>query len=339
MSEEPSGRFRWVMRLGCLAIVACVVVLAAIWLAYFRFSGRGATMAGADNVPTTLIAELRADVTRLGSEIGERNLTVRPAHLEEAAQFIESELKKAGYVPERQTYKVDTQSCSNIIAEMAGKTLPGEIVVIGSHYDSAIGSPAANDNGSGVAAMLAIARRFAGKPWDRTLRFVAFVNEEPPYFQSKTMGSVVYAQRCRERHEKIAAMLSLETIGYFTDAPNSQNYPPPFGWIYPSQGNFIGVVGNLGSRKLVENVIKGIKSRGFPCEGAALPEFVTGVGFSDQWSFWQSDYPAVMITDTAMFRYPYYHTADDTPDKLTYEPMARLVESLLHVVQSLVTKQ
>ena len=121
------------------------------------------------------------------------------------------------------------------------------------HYDSYLGTPGANDNGSGTAALLALARRFAGSKPERTLRFVAFTNEEPPYFQRPTMGSWVYAQGCRKRREDLVCVLSLETIGYYSDEPGSQEYPQPLGVFYPSEGNFIGVIGNVGSRELVRS--------------------------------------------------------------------------------------
>lgn len=150
------------------------------------------------------------------------------------------------------------------------------------------------------------------------------------------MGSYVYARRCRERSENVLAMLSLETMGYYSDEPGSQKYPPVFGALYPSEGNFIGVVGNVRSRQLVRQVVRIFRSHtDFPCEGAALPGSITGVGWSDHWSFWQERYPAVMITDTAPFRYPYYHHPQDTPDKVDFEKMARVVDGLEHVVERL----
>ncbi|HYW79671.1 MAG TPA: M28 family peptidase, partial [Thermoguttaceae bacterium] len=221
--------------------------------------------------------------------------------------------------------------------EILGTTWADEIVVVGSHYDTVVGTPGANDNTSGVAALLALARRFTQKKTDRTLRFVALVNEEPPYFQSETMGSRVYARRCAERRENIVAMLSLETIGYYDDAEGSQNYPPPFGELYPSEGNFIGFIGNAASGDLVRQAVATFRqNEPFPCEGAALPESVPGVGFSDQWSFWQEGYPALMVTDTAMFRYPHYHTAEDTIDKVDFDRTARVVRGLGHVIAALV---
>ena len=198
----------------------------------------------ADKQLLSLTAELRRDVKHLAEEIGERNILRHPKELAQAADWIEAEWAKMGYEVKRQRYEVSGVTCCNLDAELLGTSLPEEIVVIGAHYDSVVGTPGANDNGSGVAAVLALARRFAPRKTDRTLRFVAFVNEEPPYFQTEQMGSWVYAKRCRQRNEKITAMLTPETIGYYSDSPGSQKYPPPLNLLYPSTGNFIGFVGN-----------------------------------------------------------------------------------------------
>lgn len=278
--------------------------------------------------------ELKADVQKVAGEIGERNVQRCPQLLA-AADFIEQSFASAGLQPRRDGYDAHGKLCENIEVEIPGSS--NEIVVIGAHYDSVFGSPGANDNGSGVAAVLALARRFAGKPRARTLRFVAFANEEPGYFQTELMGSSVYASRCKRRGESIVAMLSLETIGYYSNAPGSQNYPAPgLGAIYPRTGNFIGFVGNLSSRGLVRQTLRAFRVQAtLPSEGAALPASIPGVGWSDHWAFWQNGYRAIMITDTAPFRYPYYHQATDTPEKLDYDAMARLVRGLEDVVADL----
>jgi hypothetical protein len=282
----------------------------------------------------TLETELRRDVEKLAREIGERNVTARPDELTAAAGFIEQTLSAAGYDPRRQSYDVSGKSCHNLEVELAGSA---EIVVIGAHYDSVIGAPGANDNGTGVAALLALARRLARHKPGRTLRFVAFANEEPPHFQTGDMGSVRYAGRCRERNEQVVAMLSLETLGYYSELEGSQVYPPPIGLFYPSTGDFIGFVSNVKSRTLLREVVADFRSHTqFPSEGAALPAIVPGVGWSDHWAFWQADYPALMITDTAPFRYPHYHTAADTPDKIDYERLARVVAGLERVIRHLI---
>jgi len=278
--------------------------------------------------------ELRANVQKLAGEIGERNMWHYVA-LDAAADFIEDSFSRAGLRTRRDSYETRGQPCHNIEAEIPGNR--PKIIVIGAHYDSVFGSPGANDNGTGVAATLALARRFASARPKHILRFVAFVNEEPPYFLSGEMGSQVYARRCKERGDKIYAMISLETIGYFSDAPNSQTYPSPdLGMFYPKVGNFIGFVSNVHSRALLRRVITLFRENAkIPSEGASLPAFIPGVSWSDQWSFWQHGYPAIMVTDTAPFRYPYYHSSSDTPDKLDYDRFTLVVSGMEKVIQDL----
>jgi len=279
---------------------------------------------------------LRRDVEKLAGEIGERNVW-RYRALAAAADFLEGSLAKHFYDVCRQGYEVAGVTCYNIEVEIQGADRANEIVVIGAHYDTVEGSPGANDNATGAAAVLALAHLLARKKTSRTLRFVEFVNEEPPYFQSPDMGSVVYAKHCRNRGEKIVAMLSLETIGYYSDEKGSQHYPFPFSLFYPSTGNFIGFVGNTSSADLVRKVVASFRQHAkYPSEGGALPSAVPGIGFSDQWSFWEQGYPAVMVTDTAPYRYPYYHTRNDTPDKVRYDHMAKVVAGLERVVADIV---
>jgi Iap family predicted aminopeptidase len=315
--------------------IAVAAVLALLWWFGVRMPGKNISKAAPlspDEV--ALREELRADVQMLGGEIGERNMWHYP-QLNAAADFIENSFSRAGLRPRRDSYNLRGQSCHNIEAEIRGAH--PQILLIGAHYDSVFGSPGANDNGTGVAAMLALARRFAGKKTEHTLRFVAFVNEEPPYFLSNEMGSFVYAGRCKTRGDQISAMISLETIGYFSDAPHSQTYPTPgLGVFYPKVGNFIGFVGNVGSRALLRRAVALFRKHAkIPSEGAALPAFIPGVSWSDQWSFWQHGYPGIMITDTAPFRYPYYHLASDTPDKLDYDRFALVVSGMEKVIEDL----
>ncbi len=276
--------------------------------------------------------ELVGHVRMIAGEIGERNLARYP-QLNAAAQYIENQL--AGWNVRRDSYDLEGKPCANIEAELPGAS--PAIVLVGAHYDSVFGSPGANDNGSGVAALLALAHRFQNKPNEKTLRFVAFVNEEPGYFQTAEMGSYIYAQRCRARGDRIDAMISLETIGYYSDKSGSQRYPAPgLGLFYPRTGNFIGFVANLGSRSLLHQALGQFRRHAtIASEGAAMPEFVPGVSWSDQWSFWQHGYPGIMITDTAPFRYPHYHQPSDTPDKLNYDAMTRVVAGMEHVISAL----
>jgi Zn-dependent M28 family amino/carboxypeptidase len=279
--------------------------------------------------------QLREDVTELAGKIGDRNVNTEYENLCKASDFIEESFVEAGYKVSRQGYEVshyglEGRECHNLEVEITGLEKPDEIVVIGAHYDSLEGTPGANDNGSGVAALLALARAFIDKKPVRTLRFVAFTNEEPPYFMSDDMGSFVYARRCRERKENVVAMLSLETIGYYTDEERSQNFPSGLmGLVFSTTGNFISFVGNIKSRRLLRDVAGFFRQYAkFPSEAACLPEQIAGVAWSDQWSFWRNGYPGIMVTDTAPFRYPYYHTDEDTPEKINYDRFAYLVDML-----------
>lgn len=269
--------------------------------------------------------ELERDVEKLASQIGQRNIWHYKG-LAEAADFIESSLDKTCYEVRRQNFHAQNKICCNIKAVLTGTKHPGQVVIIGAHYDSVFGCPGANDNGSAVAATLALARCFSNKKPARSLRFVLFANEEPPFFQTDEMGSQIYAKNCRAKGDNIVAMLCFECIGYYTDEPNSQKYPFPFNLMYPSTGNFIGFVSNFASGKLLHTVVTSFREKcQFPSEAGAVPEIVPGVAWLDQWSFWQQGYPAIMITDTAPFRYPYYHEPEDTPDKISYDQLTRVV--------------
>ena len=181
-----------------------------------------------------------------------------------------------------------------------------------------------------------LARLLAGQQLARTVRFVAFVNEEAPLFQTDAMGSWLYVRRSRARGEQVVAMLSIETIGFYSDIVGSQHYPFPFGLLYPRTGNFIGFVGNIASRALVRRSIAAFRQHTpFPSECVAAPGWMTGIGWSDHWAFWREGYPGVMVTDTALFRYAPYHTRGDTPDQINYERMARVVAGLARVVTTL----
>ncbi len=283
-----------------------------------------------------LRGRLESHVDELAVRIGERHIW-RPAALRDAASYIRNAFASMGFVVVAQPYEADGVRVENLEIELPGVGNDAEIVIIGAHYDSVIDCPAANDNGSGVAALLEIARWVHALKPARTLRLVAFVNEEPPFFQTDQMGSRVYARRCRERGENVVAMLSLETIGYYSDKEGSQNYPFPFSLFYPSTGNFVGFVGNVSSRALVRKVKADFKKHSeFPCEAAAVPGAITGIGWSDHWSFWEEGYPALMVTDTAPFRYDEYHSPGDTPDKMDFEGFTQVVKGLMGVTAELV---
>jgi hypothetical protein len=289
---------------------------------------------------TALAAALESDVRRLALDIGQRHpAAFGAAGLRAAEEFLHAALVAAGYEPERQAWETRGVTVANLVATVPGGAKRDEIVVVGGHYDTVPDCPGANDNGSGTAATLALARRLAGARPARTLRFCFFVNEEPPWFQTDDMGSLRYARRCRDRGERIVGMLSLETMGYYSDAAGSQRFDPfpPLKLLYPDAGNFIAFVSDVRSGGFASGVVASFrKSTRFPAHGLALPDSIEGIGWSDHWSFAQAGFPAAMVTDTAAFRYPHYHAAEDTPDKLDFPRMARVVAGLERVVGELV---
>jgi Zn-dependent M28 family amino/carboxypeptidase len=271
---------------------------------------------------------LRTRVRMLAGTIGERN-AFRPGALHAAAAFIADEWRSQGYTVIPQTYVAAGVRSSNLEVQRAGRRRTREIVLVGAHYDSVIGSPGADDNASGIAVLLELSRRFVEVEPACTVRFVAFVNEEPPFFLTRAMGSRVYAAAARGRGDQIVLMISLESLGYYCDAPGSQHYPPLLGLCYPSRGDFIAFVSNLRSRRALRSLVARFREHSdFPVEHLAAPALLPGVGWSDHLAFWRAGYRAVMITDTAFYRYPYYHTAEDLPDRLDYGAMARVVDGL-----------
>ena len=260
------------------------------------------------------------------------------SELERAAAYIEDTLKNLGYEMSAQSYAVDGRMVRNIAASLPSRAPEGaETVVIGAHYDSAGDTPGANDNGSGAAALLELARLLRDlDSFRHELQFVFFVNEEPPYFGTEAMGSWRFARLLAERRQPVRAMLSLETLGSFSDASGSQRYPAPFGLVFPSTANFIAFVGTPGARRLVHDALRSFRRHTqFPSIGGVAPAVVPGIDWSDHWSFGQFGYPAIMVTDTALYRYPHYHRPSDTPDKLDYERLARVTKGLERLIRDL----
>ncbi len=283
----------------------------------------------------TLEEQLRRHVEALAGEIGERHVR-RPQALRAAAHYVRSQLRALGFEVGSQPYDTHGMRCENLEVVIPGSARAAEIVLAGAHYDTVAGSPGANDNASGVAALLEIARLLRKANPQRTLKLVAFVNEEAPFFYFGEMGSKVYASAARSRGDDIRAMLSLEMLGCYSDRPGSQAYPPLLKWFYPERGNFIAFVSNLRSRRLLAEVTAAFRAHcDFPAERLASPTFVPGVAWSDQLSFWRAGYPGVMVTDTAFYRYPHYHCPTDTPERLCYGEMARVVQGLAGALAAL----
>ena len=322
-------------RMTFYLILALAVIAFFSYMVYMPGRSFRGELPGLDADGADMARRLEAHVAALCSHPAGRN------HLEKqglaaARDYIKAGFEKSGYEVRLVEYDIGGDIFANLEVTRPGGARADEIVVVGAHYDAAAGSPGANDNASGVAALLELAARFRETQSARSLRLVAFVNEEPPHFMQHTMGSDVYARRAAAEKQNIVAMYSLETIGYFRDESNSQHYPPPLNLFYPDRGNFIAFVGNLRSRGLLTRSLRAFRAHAqFPSEGIAAPEFIPGVNWSDHWSFWKQGYPAVMITDTAPYRYPYYHSAGDTPDRVDYAKMVPLVRGIGSMLQEI----
>jgi len=283
----------------------------------------------------SLATRLRRHVERLADGIGERHV-LRPEALHAAERYIGETWRALDYPVTRQNYEAQGVDCANLEISITGAGRGGEIVLAGAHYDTVPGSPGADDNASGVAAVLELARLLREARPARTIRLVAFVNEEPPFFFWGEMGSKVYARAARARGDDIRVMLSLEMLGCYCDEKGSQAYPPLLKHFYPAQGDYIAFVSNLRSRHALRNVFEAFREASdFPAEKLAAPALVPGIGWSDQLSFWRAGYPAAMVTDTAFHRYRHYHQPTDTPEKLDYARMARVVEGLARTLDRL----
>ena len=283
---------------------------------------------------------LRKTVTVLAVEIGPRDLyNNNKARLRRSEDYIAARFKAAGCQVEFQEYTASAVKVKNISCVQPGSSLPGEIIVIGAHYDT-FNNPGADDNASGVAGLLELAEYAAGKTYARTLKFVAFVNEEPPFFKQEGMGSAVYAKAAKAAGDDIRAAIVLEMIGYFTEEKFSQRYPPLIGPFLPPKGNFIAQIANFPSRKLAGRIDEGFrKASSLPLRTISLPSFVPGVDYSDHRSFWAQGYPAVMFTDTSFYRTPHYHKPSDLPDTLNYGYMAALLDGIKAAMDDLAGKE
>jgi hypothetical protein len=255
------------------------------------------------------------------------------AQLEDAARYIEAQLESYGYTVNRQSFVVDEATVRNIdvVIEPSDGTPAPEVLVVGAHYDSVRGAPGANDNATGAAAVIELARLLVDLKGmtSRRIRLALFVNEEPPYFQTDEMGSLHYASALAERKERVVAMYSLETLGFYSSEPGSQHYPFPFGLMFPNRGDFVAFVAMTESRPLLRESIRSFRSHtAFPTVGGVAPSFVPGIDWSDHWAFAEQRFPAIMLTDTAYFRYPHYHRPTDTPDKIDVNSLARVVKGI-----------
>ena len=325
------------------AAVVLAGLLAVLWAVMVWMPGRSfrGPLPGPSADEARLAVGLEADVRHLAGPLADRNV-YSPKVLDAAVRWLEGRFAACGYATTRQTYQDSGEACHNVIAELRGTRHPERIFVIGAHYDSEGSTPGADDNASGVAALLALAEQFAGRPLPVTLQFVAFVNEEPPHFWTETMGSYVHAQSLRRAKAQVLGMWSLESLGYYRTERGTQTYPGlshanPLDLLYPDTGDFVAFVGNAGSGRLVRRSVSAFRRQvAFPSEGMAATAWLPGIGWSDHWSYWKAGYPALMVTDTAPFRNPNYHQPSDTPETLDFERLARVTAGLARILPTVV---
>ena len=272
----------------------------------------------------------------LSNEIGPRNLQHYSA-LNKASDYITEQMTQQQNNFQEQQYVYNEKAIKNLIFEKPGQYKPGEIIIIGAHYDTVLDSPGADDNATAVACLLALIRMLHHYDNHRTIRFVAFTLEEPPFFGTEQMGSRFYARSCKEKDDNIVAMIALEMLGFYSEKRGSQKYPfPDMRGQYSDQGNFIAVVGNDQSHQFGIDFAESIKETSLiKTETIISGSTVHGIDLSDHSSFWKYDYPAIMITDTAFYRNPHYHEASDTIDKLNFKYFTRLVFALANALQKL----
>ncbi|QSQ24141.1 M28 family peptidase [Pyxidicoccus parkwayensis] len=327
------------MRRGRLWLGIGVATLATVGLARAFICGpHDATTppAPTQSGPTMDAERLRAHVRMLSETLHPRDST-HPQNLDRAADYIADHLASAGGSVERHSlsFSASGPSFTNISARFGPED--GERLIVGAHYDAAPGTPGADDNASGVAALLELAVLLGRNPPPLRVDLVAYTLEEPPYFGTPTMGSAMHARKLRDDGVKVRGMLALEMLGCYSDVPGSQKYPlPVLGLRYPDTGLFIGVVGKPGDGGLTDAVAGAMRAGSpLPVESLVAPAMVPGVALSDHASFWEQGFRAVMVTDTAYFRNPRYHTSDDTWDSLDYVRMAHAVQAVYAAVRTL----
>jgi len=271
--------------------------------------------------------ELQSDVAYL-QELGPRNSENQMAYdqLRKCETWIIQKWQSQGYPVRRYDASFGGKQYYNIEIEIPGTTAPSEIIIISGQYDTLPDSPGANNNGSGMAVLFQLSKLLQNYHPQRTLRLIAFVNEEDPFFGTEIMGSYIYAKGCFERKEDIKVMLSMDAMGIYKDSPGTQNLPFPFSMFYPDSGNFLAFIGNLPSRIYVKEVTAGFKKgSSFPIEAGVAPEWVKGVTWSDHGSFWKFGYPGMQITDTGAYRSASHTNKEDTMEKINFDALSRIV--------------
>jgi len=310
-----------------LLLIAIALVIGGFWIIDLPGSSYNGPLPALSEQEIEVRERLHQHIQKLSVDIGPRNHRTPDAYVA-AEDYIADALKQAGYVATlSQPGKHIDFTVHNVCCEIQGSGLANQILVVGAHYDTVFDSPGANDNGTGIAALIEMARMSAMTKPARTIRLVAFYNEER--ISKGPAGSLLYAEDCRRRGDNIVGMISLETIGYYTDAADSQHYPFPFSLFYPSTGNFLAFVANSDSRTFLHDSVRAFRATTqFPTRGLAAPSIFPDAGRSDQVNFWKCGYPGLMVTDTANFRHDDYHRSSDTIDEIDFDCFARVTVGL-----------
>ena len=290
-----------------------------------------------DDIPAVDPPKLEAHVRTLAEKMFPRDAG-HPQNLDRVAAYIRQSFEQAHGSVSEQPFEVNGITYRNVIARFGPDTK--ERIVVGAHYDTAGERPGSDDNASGIAGLLELAHLLGNTTLTTQVELVAYTLEEPPFFHTEQMGSAVHARSLIQQNVNVRAMISLEMIGYFSDAAGSQNFPSflikPF---YPSRGNFIAVVGKLGQGGVVRRVKRAMRAASvLPVHSINAPAFIPGIDFSDHLNYWDAGYDAVMITDTAFYRNARYHTNEDTPGTLDYKRMAMVVQGTYAAVLAMAEK-
>jgi Zn-dependent M28 family amino/carboxypeptidase len=301
------------------------MVFTMLWI-YLVFPGELPAFYPAISVE---VASLRETVEYLSTLNPPRNY-YNLNSLDKSANYIFERMTEIGLTPEYQEYYAGGNRYRNVIGYLGPIDAP--VVVIGAHYDVAGDQPGADDNASAVAGLLETVRLLV--PFSNRLNvrivFISWCLEEPPFFGKEEMGSYVHAKSLSDEHLEIIGAISLEMIGYFTEQPKSQKYPLGLmGAFYPDKGNFIAVVGNLGSGSLVKTLKKHMKQASIEVITLTAPGWFGGIDLSDHRNYWKFGYKAAMITDTAHLRNPNYHTKNDTIETLDFVKMAEVIKGVV----------
>jgi Zn-dependent M28 family amino/carboxypeptidase len=329
--HEQLARQRLIIRIMLIGLLVFLLLLVALWF----WLTQPLLLNSTPNANRTVEPlRLETHVRKLSVELIPRD-EGHIENLDRVAAYIKEQFQQTGARVIEQPYRIEGKSYRNVIAQFGPEN--GERIIIGAHYDTAGPLPGADDNASGVAGLIELAQLLSKQQLQTRVDLVAFTLEEPPYFGTNGMGSAVHADSLRKENVDVRLMISLEMIGYFSDAANSQRFPASFlKLFYPSTGNYIAVVGRLSDGLVVRRVKSMMRgATPLPVYSISAPRVIPGVDFSDQLNYWNVGYPAVMITDTAFYRNRNYHTEHDTAEKLDYKRMAMVVEGVFAAVMEI----